>query len=143
MRGTLLFGVAFLGGLALFGCLGGGASYAVVKSAEAKVRRGWNLVPVTVYAKDLAAGDVATFENISQRAVPEQLVTSSVVKPDSASYVVNQAIRVPVRAGDPAVWTHFDTPDKQQSKEAAAACAKRFAPPRLASPDEIRAELKR
>jgi pilus assembly protein CpaB len=41
--------------------------------------------------------------------VPEQFVTSSVVKPDSASYVVNQKVLVPVQAGDPLLWSQFET----------------------------------
>ena len=36
-------------------------------------------------------------------------VTSSVVKPDSASYVVNQKVLVPVQAGDPLLWSEFET----------------------------------
>ena len=39
----------------------------------------------------------------------EGFVTSSVVKPDSASYVVNQKVLVPVQAGDPLLWSQFET----------------------------------
>jgi flagella basal body P-ring formation protein FlgA len=41
--------------------------------------------------------------------VPEQFVTTSVVKPDSASYIVDQKLLVPVQAGDPMLWSHFET----------------------------------
>ena len=70
-------------------------------------RHGYNLVPVVVAAVDLPAGTMVTFDMISQRSVPEQYVTSSVVKPDSASYVVNQVIEHSLQAGDPLRWDDF------------------------------------
>ena len=84
-------------------------AYSAIKKKETDVRRGWNLVPVVVAAVDLSEGTVVTFDMISQRSVPEQFVTSSVVKPDSASYVVNQKVLVPVQAGDPLLWSQFET----------------------------------
>ena len=84
-------------------------AYSAIKKKEADVRRGWNLVPVVVAAVDVSEGTVVTFDMISQRSVPEQFVTSSVVKPDSASYVVNQKVLVPVQAGDPLLWSQFET----------------------------------
>ncbi|MBL8956786.1 MAG: Flp pilus assembly protein CpaB [Myxococcaceae bacterium] len=84
-------------------------AYSSIKKKEADVRRGWNLVPVVVAAVDVGEGTVVTFDMISQRSVPEQFVTSSVVKPDSASYVVNQKVLVPVQAGDPLLWSQFET----------------------------------
>ena len=84
-------------------------SYSSIKKKEADVRRGWNLVPVVVAAADISEGSVVSFDMISQRSVPEQFVTSSVVKPDSASYVVNQKVLVPVQAGDPLLWSQFET----------------------------------
>src|SRR5438067_13301881 len=93
----------------VLGLLAGVIAYSAIKKREADVRRGWNLVPVVVAATDLSEGSVVTFEMISQRSVPEQFVTSSVVKPDSASYVVNQKVLVPVQAGDPLLWSQFET----------------------------------
>ena len=84
-------------------------AYSSIKKKEADVRRGWNLVPVVVAAVDVGEGTVVTFDMISQRSVPEQFITSSVVKPDSASYVVNQKVLVPVQAGDPLLWSQFET----------------------------------
>jgi pilus assembly protein CpaB len=48
-------------------------------------------------------------EMMSQRSIPEQFVTSSVVKPDSSSYVVGQKVMVAVAAGDPLLWSQFET----------------------------------
>ncbi len=93
----------------VLGVFAGIIAYSAVRKKESDVRRGWNLVPVVVAAVDVAEGTVVTFDMISQRSVPEQFVTSSVVKPDSASYVVNQKVLVPVQAGDPLLWSQFET----------------------------------
>ena len=84
-------------------------SFSAIKKREADVRKGWNLVPVVVASVDVSEGTVVTMEMISQRSIPEQFVTSSVVKPDSASYVVNQKVLVPLQAGDPLMWSQFET----------------------------------
>jgi pilus assembly protein CpaB len=52
---------------------------------------------------------VITFDMVSQRPVPEQFVTSSVIKPDSANYIVGQKVLVPLQAGDPLLWSQFET----------------------------------
>ena len=93
----------------VLGLISGTFSYSAIKKKESDVRRGWNLVPVVVAATDISEGTVVSFDMISQRSVPEQFVTSSVVKPDSASYVVNQKVLVPVQAGDPLLWSQFET----------------------------------
>ena len=93
----------------VLGLFAGIVAYSAIKKKESDVRRGWNLVPVVVAAVDISEGTVVTFDMISQRSVPEQFVTSSVVKPDSASYVVNQKVLVPVQAGDPLLWSQFET----------------------------------
>jgi pilus assembly protein CpaB len=93
----------------VLGLLAGVVAYSAIKKKEADVRRGWNLVPVVVAAQDIPEGTVVTFDMISQRSVPEQFVTSSVVKPDSASYVVNQKVLVPLQGGDPLLWSQFET----------------------------------
>jgi pilus assembly protein CpaB len=91
------------------GLLAGAVSYSAIKKKESDVRRGWNLVPVVVASMDVPEGAVLSFDQVSQRAVPEQFVTSSVVKPDSASYVVGQRVLVPIQAGDPLLWSQFET----------------------------------
>jgi pilus assembly protein CpaB len=84
-------------------------SWSAINKQKADARRGWNLVPVVVAAVDISEGTVVTMEMISQRSIPEQFVTSSVVKPDSASYIVNQKVLVPLQAGDPLLWSQFET----------------------------------
>jgi pilus assembly protein CpaB len=93
----------------VLGLLAGVVAYSAIKKKESDVRRGWNLVPVVVAAQDIPEGTIVTLDMISQRSVPEQFVTSSVVKPDSATYVVNQKVLVPLQAGDPLLWSQFET----------------------------------
>src|SRR5690348_15896094 len=89
--------------------VGFGVSFSAIQKQKNDVRKGWNLVPVVVSAVDISEGTVVTMEMISQRSIPEQFVTSSVVKPDSASYIVNQKVLVPLQAGDPLLWSQFET----------------------------------
>ena len=85
------------------------AGYSWIQRKVVEAKRGWNLVPVVVAAQDIPEGSVVTFDVISQRSVPEQFVTSSVVKPDSASYVVNHRVLVPLQAGDMLLWSQFES----------------------------------
>ena len=91
------------------GLLAGIIAWSAIKKKEADVRRGWNLVPVVVASQDIPEGTVISFDMINQRSVPEQFVTSSVVKPDSATYVVGQKVLVALQQGDPLLWSQFET----------------------------------
>jgi pilus assembly protein CpaB len=91
------------------GLVGGLVAFAAIKKKEAEVRRGWKTVEVVVAKQDVAEGALITLEMIASRQIPEQFVTSSVVKPDSVSYVLNQKVLVPLQAGDMLLWTQFET----------------------------------
>lgn len=91
------------------GLLAGIIAWSAIKKKESDVRRGWNLVPVVVASQDIPEGTVISFDMINQRSVPEQFVTSSVVKPDSANYVVGQKVLVALQQGDPLLWSQFET----------------------------------
>ncbi|MGC4120967.1 MAG: Flp pilus assembly protein CpaB [Myxococcales bacterium] len=93
----------------VLGILAGVVAYLGLQREKKIVRAGWNLVPVIVASQDIPEGTTVTFEMLSQRPIPEQFVTSSVVKPDSASYVVGQKVLVPVQAGDAMLWSQFET----------------------------------
>ena len=97
--------LALAAGLMLTGF---GVAWSALQKERADVRKGWNLVPVVVASVDMSEGTVVTLEQLSQRSVPEQFVTSSVVKPDSSSYGVGQKIQVAVAAGDPLLWSQFE-----------------------------------
>jgi Flp pilus assembly protein CpaB len=67
------------------------------------------LVAVVVAAEDLPAGTVVTLERVSQRSLPEAWVTSSVVTPDSVSYIVSYRTKLPMLKGDPILWSYMAT----------------------------------
>ncbi|MGC4116464.1 MAG: Flp pilus assembly protein CpaB [Myxococcales bacterium] len=93
----------------VLGLLAGAVAYLGIDREKKRVKAGWNLVPVIVANQDIAEGTAVSFEMVSQRPIPEQFVTSSVVKPDSASYVIGQRVLVPLQAGDPLLWSQFET----------------------------------
>jgi hypothetical protein len=104
--GSALAGI--LAGFLVVGCMGGPASFFLERKLTQQGKRGWNLVPIVVWAVDAEPGSVVTFDEISQRSVPEQFVTASIVKPDSASYVVGQAHHPAAKAGDALLWSAFE-----------------------------------
>jgi serine/threonine protein kinase len=69
-----------------------------------------DLVPVVTAAYDLKEGTVITMEMIQQRSMPSTYVTSSVIKPDSASYILGQLLNVSVQKGDTLLWSQFGPP---------------------------------
>ena len=79
-----------------------------LQKQRADARAGWNLTPVVVASVDVSEGTALTLEMVSQRSVPEQFVTASVVRPDSSSYVIGQKVMVALQAGDPLLWSHFE-----------------------------------
>jgi pilus assembly protein CpaB len=91
------------------GLFAGIIAWSALKKKETDVRRGWNLVKVVVAGVEISEGSVVTMEMISERLVPEQFVTASVIKPDSAPYIINQRVLVPLQAGDPLLWSQFET----------------------------------
>ena len=105
----LLHGKAPLLLAAGLGLLAGLVAYWAIRKQEQDVRRGWNLVNVVVASQDIREGATVSMDMMSVRSIPEQFVTASVVKPDSVSYVVNQKVLVPLQAGDPLLWTQFET----------------------------------
>lgn len=92
----------------LLGVIAFAVSYSAIKRSEARAREGWNLVPVVVAAVDLSEGHVVAVDELQVRHIPEKFATSSIVRPDSASYLLGQSILVPVQAGDPLLWTQFE-----------------------------------
>ncbi len=145
--------VGFVAGAAIIGFLAGVVGCALVKNAARIARAGWNLTPVVVVNVDVAPGTKLTSDMLSQRPVPEQFVTASVVKPDSVHYVVDQVVSVPMHAGDPLYWAfmaaaanHPPSPGIE-GVAIAEACAEavsksRFAPPVEPSTAAIRERLR-
>ncbi len=59
------------------------------------------MVTVVVAATDLKAGALVSYEDLSERTVPEQFVASGTVTAFDAFEVVNQRLLAPLAAGDP------------------------------------------
>jgi Flp pilus assembly protein CpaB len=98
--------VAITVGLALaLSCIGSGGMFGLYRVFKTKERVGWNLVPIVVAAVDVPENETITFEMISQRSIPEQFANGNMVKPDSASYVVNVRSLRALQAGDPLRWS--------------------------------------
>lgn len=93
----------------VLGLLAGIIHVSAVRKERADARKGWNVVPVVVAAQDIPEGTVISYDMVAQRPVPDQFVTSSVVKPDSVTYVVGQKVLVPLQQGDPLLWSQFET----------------------------------
>ncbi len=93
----------------VLGLLAGAVAYLGIDREKKRVKAGWNLVPVIVANQDIPEGTQVSFDMVSQRPIPEQFVTSSVVKPDSASYIIGQKVLVPLQSGDPLLWSQFET----------------------------------
>jgi pilus assembly protein CpaB len=93
----------------VLGFLAGFIHVSAVRKERADARKGWNIVPVVVASQDIPEGTVVSYDMVAQRPVPEQFVTSSVVKPDSVTYVVGQKVLVPLQQGDPLLWSQFET----------------------------------
>jgi pilus assembly protein CpaB len=94
---------------AMLAAVGFGVSFLAFKRKEAEIRKGWNPVTVVVASVDISEGSAITADMIQTRQVPEQFVTASVIKPDSASAIVNQKVLVALQRGDPLLWTQFET----------------------------------
>lgn len=98
------FGLNLGAGMVIGILLGLGASTVYARRAAREARAGWNLVPIIVAADDLKPGAVVTYDELAQRAIPEQFVTASTVRPDQANQLVGQELTIPLHAGDPIFW---------------------------------------
>ncbi|MDQ3263348.1 MAG: protein kinase [Myxococcota bacterium] len=74
-------------------------------------------VEVLSAAVDLQEGVPVPREKMVVRRVPKRFVTSSVIRPESATYVVDHAVMVPVQAGDLLLWSQFERMPVQQPPE--------------------------
>ncbi|MGA9525682.1 MAG: Flp pilus assembly protein CpaB [Myxococcaceae bacterium] len=91
------------------GLLAGIVAYSAIKKQESDLKKRWDTVAVVVADKDIPEGTTLTIDMYTQRPIPVQFVTSSVVVPERARYIENQKILVPVQRGDPLLWSHFET----------------------------------
>ncbi len=86
-------GLVFVLGLAL--------GFLTVKKKAREVRAGWNLTPVLVASRDLAAGAFLTSDAVSEMPVPEQFVTASLFRDRTRSRALGRTLVGPVKRGEP------------------------------------------
>ena len=146
---SLLIIAALVGGCLGLG-VGGGGVWLYGKWQLGLARKGWALEPVVIARRDLPPGTVVTIDDLDQRSVPEMWVTASVITPDSASYVVNQPLNVPIAKGEPLRWAYFATWAKPlhplNDRAAIDACTLEAASRTPSGPqsfDQIRARLEK
>jgi pilus assembly protein CpaB len=87
----------------------GVGAFSLHHSQEEQVRRRWSLTSVLVAAHDIPAGTPLRADMLTRLFVPDQFVTSSVVSPDATEAVLGQTALLPLQAGDPVLWTQFES----------------------------------
>jgi Flp pilus assembly protein CpaB len=68
------------------------------------LRRCWDLVPVLVASHPLTRGTRLTYDDLSQRAVPEQFVRRRDVRVDEAAALIGRTLVMNLEEGEPIVW---------------------------------------
>lgn len=106
-----------------------GVVIGMLLTPEPVSKKGVSLQPVVVAARAVQAGEALEMDDITQRSIPETLISADLVLPDSASYVVSQRLHAPLAAGEPLRWSDFSvrstTVERLAARSAAeAACAK-------------------
>ena len=126
----------------VLGLLAGSVAYLGIQREKSRVKAGWNLVPVIVAAQDLPEGTVVGFEMLSQRPIPEQFVTNSVLRPEEASVMIGAKVSGPVQAGDPVTWQSMADGATKEECEKVCAWAAEADPARKQKIREGLAKLK-
>jgi pilus assembly protein CpaB len=80
-----------------------------IEETKQEIRKGWDLKMIIVAQHDMAEGTLLAIDDVSQREVPEQFVTDSVITPENYNFVLGQKLAYPVKGGDPILWTHFQS----------------------------------
>ncbi|MCA2976921.1 MAG: hypothetical protein INH41_00495 [Myxococcaceae bacterium] len=117
---------AALAGVLLGSAAAGGLTVQSVTRRVANARAGCNLVPIVVVAVDVKAGETLSMEHLSQRAIPEQFLGPSMVRPDEAADVVGQRVTMALPAGAPVPWAAVESPSWA---EAFSSCVAAVRPP--------------
>lgn len=101
------FFLSFFAGLVVAFVAVAAVAWFTIAPRIAEVRNTWALKSVVVMQQDLPVGESITFDTLTQRYLPAQFVTDSMVAPDDVSGVVNRPAPVPLKAGDVLLWGMF------------------------------------
>lgn len=91
--------LAILAGVLLYGSLA---------AKEREMREGWDPLPILVASVDSPDGLEMELARMARSEMPERFVSPSMVRPEHAQTLVGQRLVVPLRAGDPILWSHFE-----------------------------------
>ncbi|MBX5481381.1 MAG: hypothetical protein IRZ16_05980 [Myxococcaceae bacterium] len=80
----------------------------LVMGAASAEKKGADTVTVLVALRDIPAGVPLRMEDLAQASLPRAQVTSSFVRPEFASYLIDQPVTVPVLHDDPILWSMFE-----------------------------------
>lgn len=93
---------------AILAVLAGVLVHRSLAAREKEVRKGWDLVPILVASAELDVGGELTLDGLAASQMPERFVSPSMVGPEHADTLVGQRLAVPLRPGDPVLWSHFE-----------------------------------
>lgn len=68
----------------------------------------WEPLPILVAAASVNEGDRIVYAEIERSSLPARFVSPSMVPPEHADTIVGQRLLVPLRPGDPILWSHFE-----------------------------------
>lgn len=96
-----------------FALLAGLWIYGSVRTEEERIREGWDPVPILVAAEALEEGALVERESLAPGELPERFVSESMVRPAHAGTLLGQRLLVPLRPGDPVLWSHFEPAEEE------------------------------
>ncbi len=93
------------------GLLAGVIAYSAIKAREAAVRKGWETVQILCAKADITEGSELEEEAIGVCEIPEKFKTESffVIENENTPMPVGQKVLVPLKAGDPILYSHFES----------------------------------
>lgn len=90
------------------GLLAGASVWLALREQGRRAREGWELVPVVVAAVEIPRGTTLSSGLLAERKLPQQFVTSSVVRPEGLRDLAAQRLVVPLQKGEPLLWTQLE-----------------------------------
>jgi len=78
-----------------------------LRAREQRARKEWELVEILVAAEDVEEGEPIRARQVVAAEMPARFVSDSMVRPAHADTIVGQRVLVPLRQGDPILWSHF------------------------------------
>lgn len=78
-----------------------------LRAKEERVREEWELVEILVAAEDVEEGEEMRGRQMVVAEMPGRFVSQSMVRPAHADTIAGQRVVVPLRKGDPILWSHF------------------------------------